>query len=131
MTAINPMRGEAILEAGERKTLKIVFDVNAFCYAEERLGKSTDEIVDQVTKEFATWDRKNLEAGGTPRINATLTRVLLWAGLQKHQPGTHMVEAGEIMSDVGVAVVGNAVLDAFYAAFGQAEKVEGEQSAHP
>lgn len=128
MTAVNPLRGEATLEAGERGTLKITFDCNAFCFAEERLDKTTDEIVAQVAEEFAGWQEEARAKGATPRLNASLTRTLLWAGLQKHQPGTHLVEAGEILSDAGPAATAVAVLNAFFAAFGPAE---GEQSSRP
>lgn len=128
MVAVNPLRGEASLNAGARGSLKLCFDANAFCFAEERLGKTTDEIVEMVSLEFASWDKKALQAGGTPKINANLTRTLLWAGLQKHHPSTHMAEAGEILSDAGLATTVGALLNSFYAAFGEAED---EQSPHP
>ena len=127
MTAINPLRGEARLEGGEGRSFKLCFDVNAFCYAEERLGKTTDEIVALVAEEFSAWGNAKLE--GSPRINASLTRALLWAGLQKHHPGTHLAEAGEIMSDAGIATTAGAVLNGFFAAFGKAE--DGEEKNPP
>ena len=128
MPAVNPLRGEATLEAGARGTLKLTFDVNSFCYAEERLGKTTDEILEQVTTEFASWSDDAQKRGERPRVPAALLRTLLWAGLQKHQPGTHLAEAGEIMSDAGVSPTVSAVLAGFYAAFGEAED---EQGSHP
>jgi hypothetical protein len=57
-------------------------------------------------------------------VNATLMRALLWAGLQKHHPGTHLAEAGEIMSDAGIAPTVGAVLNGFYTAFGDSEDKE-------
>jgi hypothetical protein len=128
MVAVNPLRGEASLDGGVRGPLKLCFDANAFCYAEERLGKSTDEIVEMVSMEFASWDKKALAAGATPKINANLTRALLWAGLQRHHPGIHLAEAGEIMSDAGLAHTVGALLSGFFAAFGNAE---GEQGSRP
>lgn len=128
MVAINPLRGEATLDAGERGLLKICFDANAFCFAEERLAKTTDEIVALVANDFSGWQEERLHAGETPRLNSSLTRTLLWAGLQKHQPGTHMIEAGEIFSDAGPAATAVAVLNAFFVAFGPAE---GEQGSRP
>lgn len=124
--AVNALRGEATLEAGD-KAYRLVFDVNAFCYAEERLAKTTDEIVAEVSTEFASWNPDALSKGGVPRINATLTRALLWAGLQKHHAGTHLAEAGEIMSAAGLNGTVAAVLNGFYAAFGQAEGEDGSR----
>lgn len=131
MAAVNPLRGEATLEAGERGTLKICFDANAFCAAEERLEKTTDQIVDLVATDFSGWQKEKLAKGENPRLNSSLTRTLLWAGLQKHQPGTHMIEAGEIFSDAGPAATAIAVLNAFFAAFGPAEDKEDARPPRP
>ena len=130
MTAVNPLRGEATLDAGERGTLTLVYDVNAFCYAEGHLGKTTDQIVAMVQEEFAGWDQAAADESRAPRVNATLTRALLWAGLQKRHPGTHMIEAGEIMSDAGLGETVAAVLNGVFAFFGKAEE-DGDSGDPP
>lgn len=127
MPAVNPLRGEVALDAGERGTLKVCIDVNALCYAEERLGKTTDEIAELVTNEFADWG--TAKVNGSPRINVSLARTLLWAGLQRDQPGTHMAEVGEIMTEAGLVPSINAVISGFFAAFGKAE--DGEDANPP
>lgn len=83
----NPLRGEAVLEAGD-KTYTLVMDINALCLAEEELGMSIDEILARYS-------------GGT---SATIVRALLWAALQVNhecsveQTGQIMTEAGFVQS---------------------------------
>jgi hypothetical protein len=120
MSAANPLLGETLLIAGET-TYKLCFDVNAMCYAEERLKKTTDEIVAIVSEEFAGWEKERLDKGQIPRLNNSLTRTLIWAGLQKHHPKTHLIEAGEIMTIAGIGTSATAVINGFFAAFGTAE----------
>lgn len=125
----NPLRGEAPLAAGDA-SYTLCFDVNAFCYAEAQLAKTTDEIVFQVQDELSGWVVASKNPNALPRLNSSLVRGLLWAGLQKHHPGTHLVEAGEIMSDAGLANTVVAVTNAFFAAFGPPE-AEGEKRPNP
>lgn len=101
---MNPLRGDAAFLAGEQ-SYRLAFDVNAFCYAESELAPLTaDEIVAQFS-------------AGTASL--TTMRVLVWAGLQRHHSGTHLAQAGEIMSDAGMPIVRAAITSAFVAAFGE------------
>lgn len=127
MAAINALRGEAELVAGDR-TLKLCFDVNGLCFAEEQMKLTTDEIVAKAAKEFAGWESVDPKAP-PPRVNASFTRSLLWAALQKHHSGTHLIEAGEIMSDAGVGPTVAAVLNSLFAAFANDE--EGGEDTDP
>lgn len=103
--AANPLRGEASFSAGG-KDYTLVFDANAFCFAEAEIAKTTDEIVAEIEAAPA---------------NLTIMRALFWAGLQKHHAGTHMVAAGEIISDLGVVEARVKMMDAMFAAFGKTE----------
>lgn len=110
--AANPLRGEAELVAGDR-TLTLCLDVNAFCYAEDELGKTTDQIV--VTLESRPADMM-------------MARGLIWAALQRHHPGTNLLEAGEIISESGLAEARAALTKCLEAAFGT---VEGKDKPRP
>lgn len=108
------LRGQVALTAGETR-YHLVFDVNAFCFAQEALGKKTMEIV----ADFSD-DADDL----------VTARGLLWAGLQKHH-ACHLLQAGEIMSDAGQIAVRAAVSEGLAAAFGLAEKAEDKESPNP
>ncbi len=111
---MNPLRGEAEVAAGGAK-YRLAFDVSAFCYMEKALEPmSTDDIVAEV-------------AGGT--ANITLLRAVVWAALQRHHPDTHLIQAGEIMSDAGLPAILKAVADGLSAAFGLAP--EGGEDENP
>ncbi len=132
--AANSFRGEAELIVGEgeeAKTYKLCIDVNAMCYAEGHLDKTTDEIVELVETDFSSWSASARSRAVTPRFNASLTRTLLWAALQKKHPGTHLGEAGEIMTNAGPGPTAVAVLNAFFGALGTSEDGEGKEAENP
>ncbi|MEV4934607.1 hypothetical protein [Sphingobium sp. LSP13-1-1.1] len=117
MTAVNPLRGEAQIKVADA-TLKLVFDVNAFCYAQPVLNMKPLEI---------------LSAHLADDGDMLLTRTLLWAALQKHHP-CHELEAGEILADAGVPTVRNALTAMFVAAFGlkkESDDGEGKKGENP
>lgn len=109
----NPLRGEVDLVVGEA-THRLIYDVNAFIYAEEALGLTTDEIV----KEF--W-------GYLDASNLRLIRALLWAGMQAENPSS-LLEAGQIIGEAGVGPVKTAIMKGLAEAFGIAE---GKEDANP
>jgi hypothetical protein len=114
MIAVNPLRGEAALQAGG-KTYRLVFDANAFCFAESALAPmATDEIIGQI-------------AAGT--ANMGLLRAMVWAALQRHHPETHIMGAGEVMSDAGMPAVRTALASGLGSAFGLA--TEGKDGKNP
>lgn len=122
---MNPLRGDSHLKVGD-VTYLLCLDVNALCFAEKELSQTTDEILGVAASDFSGWQRVAAAAKTgvdlpTPRTNAVLIRALLWAALQKHNPGTHLVEAGEIMTNAGLGPTVIAVLDALFTAFGLAE----------
>jgi len=117
MTAVNPLRGEAQVQAAGT-TFNLVFDVNAFCYAQPVLNMKPLEI---------------LSAHLADDGDMLLTRTLLWAALQKHHP-CHELEAGEILADAGVPAVRTALTAMFVAAFGLKKEggdEEGKKGENP
>jgi hypothetical protein len=110
---VNPLRGEAALVAGA-KTYTLTFDVNAFCLAEKALAMPTDEIV---------------QAIDTGSADLSFMRALIWAGLQRGHACT-IAEAGDIVSDAGMAVAKSAMLAGLTAAFGLAQE-DGDEMDPP
>lgn len=111
MTAVNPLRGEAALVAGE-KTYVLVLDANAFCYAQPVLAMKPLEMVSAF-----------LEDGD----DLLLMRTLLWASLQRSHP-CEEIEAGDILSDAGPAAVRSAITDMMVAAFGLRDNAEDKEA---
>jgi hypothetical protein len=111
----NALRGEAALKAGDR-VFSLAFDVNAFCFAEGELKRDTDDIAGELI---------------TGTASLVVVRAMLWAALQKHHPGTHLVEAGEIMSDAGMPHVREAMIAGLSAAFGLKVAEDGDGKNPP
>ncbi|MDO7841078.1 hypothetical protein [Sphingomonas immobilis] len=113
----NPLRGEADLVAGDQ-TYKLVFDVNAFICAEQALGgMTTDEIVERYERTQA-------------KADMTLLRALVYGGLQREHP-CHLIQAGEIVADAGIASVRDAVRTGLGAAFGMKPAEDKEEPDPP
>jgi len=81
----NPFRGEGEFEC-DGETYRLVFDINAFVEAEDALGMDTQTII--------------AEFGEGTKLK--VLRGLLWAGLRARHPDVHLIQAGEIISEVGV-----------------------------
>ena len=81
----NPLRGEASFEV-EGKTYRLRFSWNAAAEFEEPAGRSFYDAADA------------LAAG---RLSVRTLRAMLWAGLQEHQPGLTLKEAGVLIEKVG------------------------------
>jgi len=106
----NPLRGEAMLTAGPDE-YKLVFDANAFCYAQQTLGMKAMEMVAAFSED--------------PDDMLTM-RGLLWAGLQKHHE-CHLIQAGEVLSSAGMPEARAAIALGLAAAFGTETKGDKEQ----
>lgn len=111
MTAVNPLRGQAALAAGE-KTYGLVLDANAFCYAQPVLNMKPLEMVSAFLA-----DSDDL----------LLMRTLLWASLQRSHP-CHELEAGDILTDAGAVAVRSAITDMMVAAFGLKDQSEDKET---
>jgi hypothetical protein len=106
----NVLLGEVDLPIGDVR-YRLVFDANAFVFAEEALApQTTDEIVERLMRTRAKADMK-------------LIRGLFWAGLQEKHPRT-LKEAGQLLSEAGFPAVRDAVVEGMKAAFGTAEDKE-------
>jgi hypothetical protein len=117
---MHPLRGTAKVEGTD---IVLTFDVNAFCLAEMALGRTTDEIVED-------FEAMRVAAATKARgsANFPLMRGLFWAGLQKHRDCT-IDEAAEIMSDLDLGAVRDALAAGMLAAFGAAE--DGDKKDPP
>lgn len=80
---MNPLRGEATLQAGEN-TYTLICDINALCEAEAELGMDIDELLGRYSSGTST----------------RLVRGLIWATLQSKHPCT-IERAGEIITEAG------------------------------
>lgn len=80
---MNPMRGEAALQAGDT-TYTLICDINALCEAEAELGVDIDELLGRYSTGTST----------------RLVRGLVWAALQAKHPCS-IEQAGEIITEAG------------------------------
>lgn len=115
MVAVNPLRGEASIIAGDA-SFRLVLDVNAFCYAQPVLAMKPLEMVSAFL------------ADGDDML---LMRTLLWASLQRHH-ACHELEAGDILGDAGIAPVRAALTGMMVNAFGlKDDGAEGKDGENP
>lgn len=80
---MNPLRGEATLQAGEN-AYTLICDINALCEAEAELGMDIDQLL----------------ASYSSGTSVRLVRGLIWAALQPRHPCT-IERAGEIIAEAG------------------------------
>ncbi len=101
---MNPLRGEAVLNAGDT-AYTLVCDINALCEAEAELGMDIDEILARY-------------AAGT---STRLVRALVWAALQAKHP-CPIDRAGEIVTEAGFLPAKAALEQALMLAMPQPEE---------
>lgn len=99
---MNPHRGEVALVNGAT-TYTLRFSVNAIIEMEDELGEGVNAIAEQIS------DAK--------RVRMKTIRALLWAGLRDHHPEVTQAQAGEILSDIGMAEAMEPIGRAFALAF--------------
>lgn len=111
----NKFRGESELTFmrdidGEQKEakFKLVYDANAFCEIEDNIKLTLGELHDAMS------DPK--------KMSMKSVRGIFHGGLIRHHPDLTLADAGDIMSDAGMAEV----MDAMKRAFGGAMKAAGE-----
>lgn len=109
---MNPHKGDVSFEAGG-KSYTLRFSTFALVKLEESLGKSLVEIMNEISR---------LD---TMRLKTVVA--LLWAGLQKHHPGTTEEDAANLIDDVGGGIAGVMphINDAFERAFGKSSGTKG------
>jgi hypothetical protein len=98
--ANNPIKGEVGFEVeGQPHTLQ--YTINSLCVLEDKLNMSVGEIGQRMSAD----------------MRLGFLRTVFWAGLQEHHPDITERDAGEMISAVGPAEVGQMIGQAFSAAF--------------
>lgn len=104
----NPVKGEVALKVDDRE-LTLVFDMDALVRAEDAYGQPLPVLMERVQRGFFG-----------------AIRVLFWAAMQRHQPGTAMDEVDVILTEHSDAL--EAMLKAYEKAMPDAE---GKKGANP
>lgn len=86
----NAHKGEIAFEAGG-KSYTLRFSTNAICELENALDRSIISISQDLVNA-----EKNPES-----LRFSTLRAILWAGLREHHPGMTLVEAGDVMTEIG------------------------------
>jgi hypothetical protein len=84
----NPQRGEVPLTVGDR-SFALVLDFDALCQLEDVLSVNGQVVTAQEAIYHAM------------RSSLKYTRALLWAGLRRHHKDVSLIQAGELISDLG------------------------------
>lgn len=111
----NQARGAHTFEA-DGKTYTLFFDMNSLADLEDAMGVKLPQIVERI------------EAG---EMGIKEVRALLWAGLLHEHEELTIREAGQLFTQGGMNQVIEAVVKAFTAAFGDAEKQVGKRGNVP
>lgn len=82
------MNGEASIELSDGRVLKTAFDVNTWIDACDALGMEMPELMDLLGA---------AEKSEKKEVPIKVARALMWASLQKHQPGMTLRDAGEVL----------------------------------
>lgn len=113
----NPHLGEIEITDGDR-TLIFCFSSNAICALEERLGLGIVDIADELSSWMPPRDAKGALMTETAdeiksrrsRLRLGFCRSLFWGGLQDHQPGMTVEQAGRLMTRIGGMVAALALI---------------------
>ena len=89
MSHPNPLKGEAEAKLEDGRTIRLVFNANAWIAAEELLGKSTPEVLAELA---------------TERASLKTQRAIVWAGLRKHHAEIELEEAGDLLVELAEAM---------------------------
>lgn len=100
----NPLRGEVAVNA-DGTAYMLTVDINVLCELEAETGQDATGLADQL--------------GRSPSFS--LLRSVFRATLQPKHPGTTLIEAGSIMSAIGVEEIGAKLGELFKSAFPQAK----------
>lgn len=92
---------------------KIAFTTNAMCAYEEETDKDFTSVAEA------------LSGANEGRLSMRVMRTILWAGLQEHQEGATMREAGKVLDACGMTPTGEAIASAIRLAFPEAKEAAG------
>jgi hypothetical protein len=112
----NPQKGEVDLKAGE-KTYRFRLSMNTLCEMEDHFGKTFNEIM--------------ADLGEKPSMKGLRTVVMF--GLRDNEPAPNEKEAGQVIDEVGVTAINEALKKAIKTAFPDVQESAGEnpQKASP
>jgi tail tube GTA-gp10-like protein len=102
----NPYKGEVEFTA-DKKAYKLHYNINAMCELEDALGDSVISIANLMSDPM--------------RISVKTMRTMFWAGLRGNHGDITLVEAGDIMSAVGITESMALIARAFMMSFPEAE----------
>lgn len=103
----NALRGEVGFDA-DGASYTLIYSVNALCVLESELGSGVGKIAATMT------DLDSLKLADI--------RTLFWAGLHDHHPAIDKLEAGRIMTTIGLPQAMVLISKAFNFAFGEEGK---------
>lgn len=95
---------------GEKREFWLQFDIDKICQMEELL----DLDVLQIEARLPAYGRLGF------------LRVVLWAGLQTHQPKMSLRDAGELLAEPGNEAIRAKIIEAYQKAFPAPEAAEGD-----
>ncbi len=96
----NPHRGEVDLTVGD-KTYTLRLSINAMVEVEQISGLGISDII--------------AELQAAPKLGTL--RTLLWGALREHHPKMSLVDAGDIIGEIGIQAVADAVGEALSKSF--------------
>jgi hypothetical protein len=108
----NAIKGEVPLKLSDGREFVLVFDMDALVQAEDEYGKPLPQLMQRV------------QAGFFGAI-----RVLFWASMQRHQPGTSMAEVNDLLTEHSDAI--EQMLKAYEAAMPAGDGAEGKEGGNP
>ena len=112
----NPHRGEVGFQYGGRD-YKLRFSTNALCELEDLLGVGVNAISQQL--------------GGVDTLRMKTVRAVFWAGLLDNHPQITILQAGEMLGELGLTTGLKLVGDAFALAFPDPEETSSVPPLKP
>ncbi|OLP56671.1 hypothetical protein BJF92_11320 [Rhizobium rhizosphaerae] len=97
----NREKGEVSFSC-EGKTYTMKLGTGAMCAIEDATGKSIGEV--------------GKALGNPETATLTMVRIVFWASLQGHHPGTSLADCDELIDEIGVSRAGELIGQAFQAA---------------
>jgi tail tube GTA-gp10-like protein len=102
----NPIKGEVEFTV-DKKVYTLCFSINAMCELEDKFGSSILAVANLM--------------GDPAKISMKTVRTMFWAGLKDHHEAMTEVEAGRLMSVLGMQQVMDLMAKGFTQAFPEAD----------
>ncbi len=85
----NPIKGEVDAKLADGRTIKLLFDANAWIEAEELLGKPVQDILDEIS---------------SGRASLKTQRAIIFGALREHHPEMTERDAGKVLIEAAEAM---------------------------